>query len=105
MDRTWMLRQAVAKEAEGMPHEIAALLKSQAKYLDAQQTAEPTSGLELYQRYDNLRELVRREFPDLDKRIPARRYWASDDGSLLRSDLGALRHDLEAILRLLAEPS
>ena len=85
-----------------MRREIAALLASSAKYLDAALTAEPTSGVELYERYDNLCERLRRELPDLTERISRRQHRASDDGSLLRPDLRALDYDLEGILKLIA---
>jgi hypothetical protein len=102
MNRSSLLKRLEVEEIEGMLDEAATLLKSPAKYLDAALAAEPSSGIELYERYDNLRKRLHREFPNLTERIPARCYRATYDGLILRPDLNALIHDLETILTLIA---
>ena len=103
MDRTILLRQLYVKELDGMRHEIAELLASPAQYLDAALTAEPTTGIELYERYLNLRARVSGDLPELIGQTSGRPYQASIDGSLLRPDLQALARDIEALARLIAE--
>ena len=102
MNLSSMLKQLDAEEIEGMLAEALAQLRSPAKYLDAALTAKPSTGVELYERYDNLCERLRKDFPDISADIPARRYRATCDGSLLRRDLSALIHNLETILKLIA---
>lgn len=103
MERTILLRQLYVKELDGMQHEIAQLLASPAKYLDAALTTEPTTGIELYARYLNLRARVSGDLPELIGQTSGRRYQASNDGSLLRPDLEALAREIEALARLVAE--
>ncbi len=81
-----------------MQAEIAILISSPAKYLDAARTAEPTSGVELYNRYDNISDRLHSEFPELTKCRRLRRYRPTKNGSLLRTDLKGLDQDIAELL-------
>jgi hypothetical protein len=102
MDRETLLRKFYSDELTAMRAEIAGLQRSPAKYLDAVLTAEPTSGIELYERYHNLRDQFRRDFPESASRLPATRYRTSEDGSLQWPDLASLDRDIEVILAIIS---
>jgi hypothetical protein len=102
MDRTTLSKRCYADQLEGMRREIATLLASPAKYLDAALTADPTSGVELYERYDNLRDRLRSEFPEFTERLSTRQYRTTRNGSLQRPDLKSLDREIEVLLSLIA---
>lgn len=100
INRTTLLKQWYFERLKGMQCEITTLLSSPAKYLDAALTGEPTSGIELYERYDKLRDGLRSEFPEFTKVLSTRNYSTTRDGSLLRSDLKRLEREVEMLLSL-----
>ena len=57
-----------------MQAEIAILISSPAKYLDAARTAVSDLGVELYNRYDNISDRLHSQFPELTKCRRLRRY-------------------------------
>jgi hypothetical protein len=91
-----LLKQWCRAQLTAMQDEISSLRASPAKYLDAALTAEPSSGVELYERYEKLLDQSRRDFQCWASRFPAETYRADRDGSLRRRDLASLERDIEA---------
>jgi hypothetical protein len=76
--------------------EITKLLDSPAKYLEAAQTAEPTSGRELYERWDDLSARLIEDFPLLNTK--SRSYRPDRIGSLVRTDLACLSAEIKELI-------
>jgi hypothetical protein len=89
-------QDADLQELRSMLAEITELLGSPAKYLEAAQTAEPTSGRELYERYDNLSARLIEDFPLLS--IKLKPYIPDRIGSLIRADLACLSAEIRELI-------
>jgi hypothetical protein len=76
--------------------EITKLLDSPAKYLEAAQTAEPTSGRELYERWDELAPRLIEDFQLLN--IKPTSYRPNRIGSLSRADLARLSGEIKELI-------
>jgi len=93
-----LIRQdADLKELRSMLAEITKLLGSPAKYLEAAQTAELTSGRELYERWDDLSARLIGDFPLLNIRPKP---YGPDRiiGSLIRADLARLSAEIRELI-------
>ena len=83
------------------------LLKGLGRYFDPGITPDPSNAKGYCERYDALREYLARDFPGLDQRLPTRRFEIAHgeglpvDGCLLRTDMEAMRSDVEDCLAAL----
>ena len=103
MDRQAGLRQWYLDKLTGMKSEIAALLKSPAKYLEAALSEEPSSGVELYDRWEDVCHRFWKEFPEQPSHLVVRQYRADREGSLQRRDLISLDRDIKALQTLISQ--
>ena len=76
--------------------EITKLLDSPAKYLEAARTAEPTSGRELYERWDDLAARLFKHFQLLNTKPKS--YRPDRIGSLSRNDLARLSAEIKELI-------
>jgi hypothetical protein len=83
-------------ELRSMLAEITKLLDSPAKYLESAQTAEPTSGRELYERWGDLSTRLVEDFPLLN--IKPKSYKPDRIGSLIRTDLVCLSAEIKELI-------
>lgn len=86
-----------------MRAEIRGQLNSPRKYLDADFTAEATSGRNIYDRYHSFRDRIREEFPHDAHRIPDSIYETDEIGGLRPHDLANLNRDIESLGAIIQE--
>jgi hypothetical protein len=89
-------QEADLQELRSIRAEITRLLGSPAKYLEAAQTAEPTSGRELFERWDDLSAQLIEDFPLLN--IKPKPYKPDRIGSLIRADLACLSAEVKELI-------
>ena len=91
-----LVQQGAFEELKSMRDEVKRVLASPAKYLDAELTAEPSSGRTLFERWDDLCRLTREHFADLN--FACKSYKPDDIGRLRRSDLESLGVEIQALI-------
>ena len=101
MDRYTLVKQDCIDELQAMRAKIETFLNRKEKYLDPDYAVEPTSGRNLWERYDDVSARIAREFPELASSIPARKHPADSEQSLNREDLKSLDRDIGALVNLL----
>lgn len=107
MERDEVLRAHRVFELSTFRDALDILLAGPGRYFDPGITPDPSNAKGYCERYDALREYLTRDFPDLDERLPTRRFAVAEgeglpvDGCLLRTDMEAMRSDVEDSLAAL----
>ena len=102
MDRHTVVKQDCIGEVQSMTAQIDAILNRKETYLDPDHAIQPTTGLNLWERYDNMSARIVREFPEYAPSIPARKQPPDSEQSLDREDLKSFARDITALLSLLS---
>jgi len=102
MDRHTVVKQDCIGEVQSMKAQIDAILNRKETYLDPDHAIQPTTGLNLWERYDNMSVRIVREFPELAPSIPTRKHPADSEQSLGREDLKSFARDIAVLLNLLS---
>ncbi len=105
MHRDDVIRKHTIGELEAFLAAVDRLLAMPGPHLDPAVTPHPSRRGSFYERYDELRNGMKRDFGDtFDHGLPTRRFHerrgggAPVGGSLLRDDVQAMREDVEACL-------
>jgi len=108
MDRDDVIRTHTIGELEAFRAAIDRLLATPGTHLDPAVLPDPSRKATFYERYNELRDGMKRDFGGgFDRSLPARRFGERRDegapvgGSLRRDDVMAMRDDVEACLAAL----
>ena len=107
-ERETVLLDYYRETADRFRAEAEKLVQSPAKYLDPELSAEPSTGIRLYDRVQRMRAKFVTDFAQRAAPVPPMDYRPTGDslpdGSLDRNELRMLMTDLDTFVRLLSPP-